>query len=500
MKRYPLKVISNCIIVYILFFHLLVSCSLPDRSAKPYRSVKSLESALVKAVQIKNENLIKDRKVSRIAASAVGIKNKQNLKTNFRWIGREEINPSEFDKVIRSNSIIRNNWKNKWIETKGEGTSLIFVKKSKGDPFLMSAGEVMPVTAQIKKEDNDIILNLYDLFDLKNSSLNISRDHTAHINYLTRRSKLIPKITAVVNTNRYMNDIGLHRITPFDPDKIPVVLIHGFKDNQSSWVKLINQLQSDPEIRYRYQFWTFTYPTGIPVLYSAMRLREQLNLMKDLYDPMGTNPNLNKMVLVGHSMGGIIARLLSSNSNNSFSSWLPHQSLKNRKSSKFRNLANKMFEFEAQKFIGRTIFIATPHRGSELASSGIGKFFNTIIQVPLEIQNSFISTLNLNPNIPLNDQRLISRMKSIGNLSLNSDFIKSMQSTSMDQNIHTHSIIGIGKLSWWKKLESTNDFVVSYESSHLENTDSELTVSGWHDLQKNSKAISEVGRILKEHY
>ena len=159
-----------------------------------------------------------------------------------------------------------------------------------------------------------------------------------------------------------------------------------------------------------------------------------------------------------------------------------------------------MFEFEAQKFIGRTIFIATPHRGSELASSGIGKFFNTIIQVPSEIQNSFISTLNLNPNIPLNDQRLISRMKSIGNLSPNSDFIRSMQSMSMDQNIHTHSIIGIGKLSWWKKLESTNDFVVSYESSHLKNTDSELTVSGWHDIQKDSKAISEVGRILKEHY
>ena len=112
MKRYPLKVISNCIIVYILFFHLLVSCSLPDRSAKPYRSAKSLESALFDAVQMKNENLIKDRKVSRIAASVVSIKNKQNLETHYRWIGREEINPSEFDKVIRSNSIIRNNWKN----------------------------------------------------------------------------------------------------------------------------------------------------------------------------------------------------------------------------------------------------------------------------------------------------------------------------------------------------------------------------------------------------
>ena len=90
-------------------------------------------------------------------------------------------------------------------------------------------------------------------------------------------------------------------------------------------------------------------------------------------------------------------------------------------------------------------------------------------------------------------------MKSISNLRPNSDFIRSLQSTTINSNIATHSIIGIGRLSWWKKLETTDDFVVSYNSAHIQNTDSELTVAAWHDLQKNSKAISEVGRILKLH-
>ena len=355
----------------------------------------------------------------------------------------------------------------------------------------MSAGEVLPVTAKVEKENNEYRLNIYDLFDPKNSSLDISKDYTAPINYLTRRSKLIPKITAVVNTNRYMSDIGLHRITPFDPNRIPVILIHGFKDNPASWVKLINQLQSDPDIRYKYQFWTFTYPTGIPILYSAMRLRENLIKMREVYDPNSVNPNLNRMVLVGHSMGGIIARLLSSNSNNSFSKWLPSESEMENQS------AHKMFKFEAEPYISRAIFIATPHKGTAMASSSIARFFNTIIKIPLEIQDSFISTFSLNPDISLKDQRLISRMKSISNLRPNSDFIRSLQSTTINSNIATHSIIGIGRLSWWKKLETTDDFVVSYNSAHIQNADSELTVAAWHDLHKNSKAISEVGRILK---
>ena len=42
--------------------------------------------------------------------------------------------------------------------------------------------------------------------------------------------------------------------------------------------------------------------------------------------------------------------------------------------------------------------------------------------------------------------------------------------------------------------------MVSYESAQLINSDSELTVAAWHDLNTDSETISEVGRILKTHY
>ena len=67
-------------------------------------------------------------------------------------------------------------------------------------------------------------------------------------------------------------------------------------------------------------------------------------------------------------MGGIIARLLSSNSNNSFSKWLPSESEMENQS------AHKMFKFEAEPYISRAIFIATPHKGTAMASRALPDF------------------------------------------------------------------------------------------------------------------------------
>ena len=480
-----------------LFF---TSCSIPDQKSKPYKSIKEIKAAIFNATKENTSKLSKDRKTSRIVASSISpIKNQKNF-IKFEWVGRDSIKPTDFDYVIRSSAVIRKNWNSNWNESEGKGTPLVFLKKNGDDRFLMKAGEVMPVTAHIEKNETEFKIKLSDTLDPKNSSKKIAKDFTAPINYLTRRAKLIPKITAIIKTNQYIDGIGLHRMNPFDPNKIPVILIHGFKSNPSTWVNLINQLQSDPKIRNRFQFWTFSYPTGIPILYSTMRLRNELNSMREFYDPKGSNKNLNNMVLVGHSMGGIIARLLSSTSSKTFKDWLPSGSTISGISPKSRDLAKKMFHFNSQDFITRSIFFATPHRGAEIASSGIARMISSAIQIPFEIQETFINSLSLNPDISFNDQQFISRMKSINNLRPASEFIRFMHSAPINPRIKTHSIIGIGKLAWWKKLESRSDFVVSYESAQLINSDSELTVAAWHDLNTDSETISEVGRILKTHY
>ena len=59
----------------------------------------------------------------------------------------------------------------------------------------------------------------------------------------------------------------------------------------------------------RYQFWYFRYDTGAPFLGSAARLRQQLATIHQVYDPARCNPNMSRIVLIGHSMGGLVAQL-----------------------------------------------------------------------------------------------------------------------------------------------------------------------------------------------
>src|SRR5213592_113971 len=100
----------------------------------------------------------------------------------------------------------------------------------------------------------------------------------------------------------YPAPTGLYFLQPYDPDRIPLVFVHGLFSTPFDWVKTINGLQADPEIRKRYQFWIFAYPTGNPVLYSALRLREELAKVGKLY------PKHKDYVLVGHSMGGLLSQ------------------------------------------------------------------------------------------------------------------------------------------------------------------------------------------------
>jgi hypothetical protein len=96
----------------------------------------------------------------------------------------------------------------------------------------------------------------------------------------------------------------LMRLQPYDPNRIPVILVHGLGDSFVTWAPMVNTLQNDPEIRRRYQFWVFSYPTGYPYPYSAALFRQQLDAVSHTF------PNHKGFVLIGHSMGGLVCRLL----------------------------------------------------------------------------------------------------------------------------------------------------------------------------------------------
>src|SRR5262249_40175486 len=72
----------------------------------------------------------------------------------------------------------------------------------------------------------------------------------------------------------------------------------------------INELRNSPAIASRYQFWVFLYPTGMPIPASARQLRESLARARDAVDPCHADDSLDRMVLVGHSMGGVLSKMM----------------------------------------------------------------------------------------------------------------------------------------------------------------------------------------------
>ncbi len=73
---------------------------------------------------------------------------------------------------------------------------------------------------------------------------------------------------------------------------------------------MINEIASDPRIWERYEVWLFIYNTGNPVAYSAEMLRQALSNTVSELDPQGTDPALRRMVLIGHSQGGLLAKMM----------------------------------------------------------------------------------------------------------------------------------------------------------------------------------------------
>jgi pimeloyl-ACP methyl ester carboxylesterase len=52
---------------------------------------------------------------------------------------------------------------------------------------------------------------------------------------------------------------GLYLLEPYDPNRIPVVFVHGLLSSGYTWLNVSNAVRADPEIRRRYQVWVFFF-------------------------------------------------------------------------------------------------------------------------------------------------------------------------------------------------------------------------------------------------
>ena len=159
----------------------------------------------------------------------------------------------------------------------------------------------------------------------------------------------------------------LSLVSPYVRGKIPVVLIHGLGSSPRSWAPMIEGLQADPILREHYQFWTFGYPTGEPILYSAFVLRRALLQARAQFDADGSDPAFDRMVLIGHSLGGLLAKLMAQDSRSRLWETISAQPADRLDGpAEAREILRRAFLFKPLPGVRRLIFIATPHRGSRV--------------------------------------------------------------------------------------------------------------------------------------
>lgn len=292
---------------------------------------------------------------------------------------------------------------------------------------------------------------------------------------------------------------GFKLVEPFDPNRIPIITVHGLLSSPLTWIDVHNDLMGDPYIRKHYQIWHFSYPPGLPVLHSAQIFRQKLDELYFLIDPKEANGPLTQTILISHSMGGLLSKTAISDSGNSL--WdstfsVPIDELE--LSAEDRKQIKSLAFFEKKPYIKRVVFISVPHRGSDIADSFIGKLGRALITAP-------IRTLRLANNLrkaavdkirPDAAESVEEDGSSVKSLSPNNPIIKALAEITIDENIPFHSIIGDQGLGGG---ENSSDGVVPYKSSHLEGADSELIVPASHGAHHHPLAVLELKRILKLH-
>ena len=335
---------------------------------------------------------------------------------------------------------------------------------------------------------------------VRNYKLPLEMDFSTPLAYMVRNPLPFDYLTYMLRPGKTRKMQGLYMFEPYRSDRIPVVFVHGLMSNVRTWMQMINTLESDPVLRKYYQFWGFTYSSGNPVLFSALDLRNSLlDEEKKLVDSGQSTKMFSRMVIVGHSMGGLVAKAMVLNPGQDLIRPIcgdKTDEILAQLTPDERKTVLDAFCFKPLPFAKRVVYMATPHRGSGYAQSWIGRLGSNLIELPVGLVtrgDGIIKTLMNNGILLPNDSKLAT---GIDNLDPNNQTLRVLNEVPYAPGVVYHSIIGNQREGG---VPGGSDGIVPYLSSHLDGAASELVVKSGHSVQLNPLAIQELRRILLEH-
>lgn len=422
----------------------------------------------------------------------------------------------KFDELIPANSI-----KGKHLERRiiREGVGVPFVAhwdylpdRKVAEPFISDGGYVSSVTAtidfrRVRNGPSIASLKLHDSRVMERVRLNgrelpLAADLTAFGEYIMSKKKVqMAGLKALLRSSRFMDKLGLLALEHPDEDRIPLVLVHGLMSRPATWENVINELRADAVIQKHFQVYLFRYPSGVPIIYSSARLREELAKLHAILEKRDTHSLSHHTVLIGHSMGGLVSKAQVQESGDRLWVNLLGDTPQNLGLSKAeRDALSSYMEFDPNPSVSRVIFAATPHRGSKVADTRLAHFGRRLVSLP---GRTFGATFDILEGIASRDPKLGQVLAngmptSVDNLSPGSPYVKIATSLPFRKDVHLHSIIG-NKEGKPLTDPECSDGIVPYSSSHLNNVESEFIVRSDHGVHEKPEAIEEMRRILQMH-
>lgn len=284
---------------------------------------------------------------------------------------------------------------------------------------------------------------------------------------------------------------------PYEPGRVPVVFVHGTFSSPAWWAEMVNTLTADPELRRRCQFWYFVYNSGNPLVYSASRLRVALETKVHELDPRGSDRALRQMVVIGHSQGGLLAKLTACSTGDV----LFNAVLKTNRAGLLKfprhdvELVRRYTTYEPLPYVKRVVFISTPHRGSYLAGSFARNIARKLVTLPSKVvqEGAVLARLQQRLDLP---PELRGPRTSLDSMSPRNPVLLALADIPLAPGVTGHSIISVKGNG---DFHEGKDGLVSYQSAHVDYVESEFIVRSFHSCQQQPATIEEVRRILHEH-
>ena len=266
-------------------------------------------------------------------------------------------------------------------------------------------------------------------------------DGVGYLNLITRQKEAnLPK---------------LFMLEPYDPDKRVIIMLHGLASSPATWVNLTNDIFNDDKLRNNYQVWQIFYPTNLPILENRYQIQELISRTYQQTDPKGQNLASKNSVIISHSMGGIIARMMLSDDNlaNNLDALDDKDLLANSSQRQVdamlkQALTNKelrnRFELNALPQVDTAVFLSSPFRGTDYADRWFTRALRRIIYLPVGLVKTVtdnLATIAIQGDLANNPLGALYLQNGASQLSDKSSFIQLTKDISINKHITYHSII-----------------------------------------------------------